>query len=335
MSIVALLNIDPAGPAFSPIIVFALVLVVWLYFLGAKQPRKTREYVSPNRHLLFGLGILVLLGSYGAPLAPTAGRLFFLHQIQHVFIRLIGPMLIVLAYPLPTLWAGLPRKLRHRLPGRGNQAAGKAAAIIRPRLSVVFILFIVTFYFWQIPLIHNLTLGLPVLLLGAHLSMTGAGILLFAVVLDRRDAPAGAPQGGRLLVLSGIIVSNILLGSITTLKEIVLYDSYDIAGRIYGFSAITDETIGGYIIWVPSSLIIIAAIIFVFNGWNRAEKRRWDSRFDWTGHNAAALEFPETAQELQLKVARANNKMGRTLGISALGMFVIVVVTAVSILAIG
>ena len=179
------------------------------------------------------------------------------------------------------------------------------------RLDVSFALLIGTLYVWQIPALHNAALAMPPLALAAHLSMTLAGLNFFAVVLDRRDAPKGATQSLRLLALVGVILSNILLGSLTTMKETVLYTGYDIAGRLWGFTPLADETTGGYTIWVPSSFVIIAAIILVFNGWNAAEVRRWNARNDWTGSNAAALEFPETADELRLKTTDLEQTIAR------------------------
>ena len=83
---------------------------------------------------------------------------------------------------------------------------------------------------------------------------------------------------------------------------------------------------------MPSSFVIIAAIILVFNGWNAAEVRRWNARNDWTGSNAAALEFPETAHELRLKVADPNRRMGRTLALASAAMFATVMITAATII---
>ena len=60
--------------------------------------------------------------------------------------------------------------------------------------------------------------------------------------------------------------------------------------------------------------------------------RRWNSRYELVrGSNSAALEFPETAEELRLKVAKPNRDMGRTLAIGALVMFFIVMTTVVTI----
>jgi putative membrane protein len=49
------------------------------------------------------------------------------------------------------------------------------------------------------------------------------------------------------------------------------------------------------------------------------------------GSNAAALEFPETAAELRLKVKKPNRDMGRTLALGAFAMFSIVMITLVTI----
>ena len=49
------------------------------------------------------------------------------------------------------------------------------------------------------------------------------------------------------------------------------------------------------------------------------------------GSNVAALEFPETAAELRLKVEKPNRDMGRTLALGAFAMFSIVMITLVTI----
>ncbi|HEU02968.1 MAG TPA: cytochrome c oxidase assembly protein, partial [Aurantimonas coralicida] len=87
----------------------------------------------------------------------------------------------------------------------------------------------------------------------------------------------------------------------------------------------------GYTIWVPSSMVIVAAIMLVFNGWNAAEVRRWNDRHNWTGSNAAMLEFPETAYELRLKVADPNCRMGWTLALISAAMFATVMITVSTI----
>ena len=323
---------DPLGPALSPVALAALGGIAWLYLRGAGRPRLVRERVGPVRHGLFAVGMLLLALAFDGPLAGAGQRLFLAHQVQHLAIRLLGPMLIVLAHPWPVLRAGLPRRVRRGLERLARRPAARAAARVLTRLDVGFALMIASLYLWQVPALHNAAVTMPPLALLAHLGMTLAGLNFFAVVPDRRDAPEAATQSLRLLALVGVIVSNILLGSLTTMKEVVLYTAYDTAGRLWNFAPLADETTGGYTIWVPSSFVIIAAIILVFNGWNAAELRRWNARHGWSGSNAAALDFPETAQELRLKVTEPNRRMGRTLALVSAAMFVTVMITGATII---
>lgn len=325
-------TLGPFGPALSPLVLAAIAGFIWLYVRGAGHPRLVGEHAGPLRHGLFAAGAVLLALAFEGPLASAGARLFAAHQIQHLLIRLLGPMLIILAHPWPVLRAGLPRRVRRRLGRFRGRPTSKVAARVLTRLDVSFVLLIAVLYLWQVPALHNAAVAMPPLALLAHLSMALAGLNFFAVVLDRRDAPEGATQSLRLLALVGVIVSNILLGSLTTMKEMVLYTAYDTAGRLWDFAPLADETTGGYTIWVPSSFVIIAAIILVLNGWNAAEVRRWNARHSWTGSNAAALEFPETAHELRLKVTEPNRRMGRTLALVSAAMFATVMITGATII---
>lgn len=331
-SIMSVAEFDPFGAALSPAVLGLIGGILWLYLRGVYRPRQVLEPVSTLRHGLFFVGAAFLTLAFDGPLAASATRLFAAHQFQHIVIRLLAPMLVILAHPWPVLRAGLPRPLRHRLDTAATHKLTRAAARGLIRLDVSFLLLISTLYVWQLPALHNTALALPGLTLVAHLAMTVAGLIFFAAIFDRRDAPAGALHSLRLLALFSVIVSNILLGALTTMKERVLYSGYDIAGRLWGIAPLVDETVGGYLIWVPSSFVIIAAIILAFNGWNAAELRRWNSRNDWTGSNAAALEFPETAYELRLKVEDPNRRMGRTLALVSATLFATVMITVITII---
>ena len=329
---VAAESANPFGASASPAALLALLFLVGLYIRGLRRPRLVGERIGPVRHGLFAGGVLALAGSLDAPLAPLAERLFALHQIQHLAVRMVGPMLLVLAYPGPVLRAGLPRAWRRSLGAPGVVAA---RGQFLTSLPVAWGLLVAALYVWQVPDLHNAALTYPALATFAHFSMTTAGLLFFARVLDRRGPPVGAPQGARVLALVALVLSNILLGSLTTLKEQVLYTAYDAAGRLYGLAPLADETIGGYTIWVPSSVVVIIAMLVVFNGWNRTEERAWARRLEWTGSNSAALDYPETAEELHLKVAEPNRRVGRTLALAAATMFLIVLATAITVATAG
>lgn len=298
----------------------------WLYLRGLARPRLVASPVSELRHAGVIVALALWLVTFNGPLAVAAHRLFALHQAEHLGLRLLAPLLFTLANPWPVLIAGLPRRAR-----RAARWLGRRLDLLR-RLPVALALLIAWFYLWQFPALHNAALTSPALTLLAHLGMVLTGVNFFACVLDRRDNPKAHLQAPRVLAATLVILSNILLGSLTTLKETVLYSGYDAAGRLWDFAPLADETVGGYTIWVPSSMVMIVTVLFIITGWNAAEVRRWKNRHALMRQsNSAALEFPETATELRLKVADPNRRVAGALATTSLSIFLVVMATVITI----
>ncbi|MGR3572630.1 cytochrome c oxidase assembly protein [Brevirhabdus sp.] len=315
-----------------------LVLTAVVYARGALRRRGSKSSIGLTRlrHVLFAGGLLALFIALQSPLDAIAERLFFGHQLQHLLLRMVGPMLLVLSRPQAALIAGLPRGVRRKVLGpvlANPTVSGTFSWLTRPWPA--FVLFVLSLYVWQVPPIHAAALLNPALHYAMHVTMMLAGFIFFAMIFDLRDSPAGAPYGLRVFQLFATIVTNILLGSLTTLKSMVLYDVYDIQGRLFDMSPLADETAGGFVIWVPSSMMIIIAIILTMRGWNRIEVQRYARRYEWTGSNTAALEFPETAEELRMKVRGANLAVAQGLGLGVCTLFLVVMTTAVTVVSLS
>ncbi|MFC4734730.1 MULTISPECIES: cytochrome c oxidase assembly protein [Roseobacteraceae] len=318
---------DPFGYAISPVSLVSVSLAAWIYMRGVARSTRLRGTVSIWRQALFFAGLTCILAATNAPLASLGHSLFSAHQVEHLLLRLAGPLLIAVTQPWRLLQAGLNRRWRRYLGALGKSITLRFLA--HPVTATAAL--ITSLFIWQIPVLYGLAQRIAAIEVFAHFAMVLAGIWYFGMLFDPRDPPEGARRGARLISGFAVIVSNIFLGSLTTLKEVSLYASYQTAGTGL-LDPLSDETMGGYTIWVPSSMLMIAAIILVMNGWNAAEVRRWNSRYELVrGSNSAALEFPETAEELRLKVAKPNRDMGRTLAIGALVMFFIVMTTVVTI----
>ena len=321
------LNFDPFGYAISPVFLVSVSLAAWVYMRGLVRSARIRGTVSMWRQALFFAGLTCILAATNAPLASLGHSLFSVHQVEHLLLRLAGPLLIAVSQPWRLLQAGLNRRWRRYLGALGKSITLRFLA--HPITATAAL--ITSLFIWQIPVLYGLAQRIAAIEVFAHFAMVLAGIWYFGMLFDPRDPPEGARRGARLISGFAVIVSNIFLGSLTTLKEVSLYASYQTAGTGL-IDPLSDETMGGYTIWVPSSMLMIAAIILVMNGWNAAEVRRWNSRYElMRGLNAAALEFPETAEELRLKVAKPNREMGRTLALGAFAMFSVVMITLVTI----
>tara|TARA_R100001369_G_scaffold28990_1_gene52075 strand:+ start:69 stop:1061 length:993 start_codon:yes stop_codon:yes gene_type:complete len=318
---------DPFGYAISPVFLVSVSLAAWVYMRGLVRSARIRGTVSMWRQALFFAGLTCILAATNAPLASLGHSLFSVHQVEHLLLRLAGPLLIAVSQPWRLLQAGLNRRWRRYLGALGKSITLRFLA--HPITATAAL--ITSLFIWQIPVLYGLAQRIAAIEVFAHFAMVLAGIWYFGMLFDPRDPPEGARRGARLISGFAVIVSNIFLGSLTTLKEVSLYASYQTAGTGL-LDPLSDETMGGYTIWVPSSMLMIAAIILVMNGWNAAEVRRWNSRYElMRGLNAAALEFPETAEELRLKVAKPNREMGRTLALGAFAMFSVVMITLVTI----
>ncbi len=329
--IASALTYDPLGPAVSPVFVVLTGLALYLFQRGLTRPVRLRPQVSSMQiaYFLAGVGCVVLASN--APLAPLGHSLFSAHQLEHLLLRLLGPLLIAMAHPWPVFMAALPRNWRRKIGIWAN--SDMARSLAHPAVATA--LLIAALYVWQFPPAYAVAQRLPAVEVLAHLVMTALGLWYFAMLLDPRDPPKGHARAARLVSGFVLIVSNIVLGSITTLKETVVYAQFHSRAWEGALTAMSDETIGGYTIWVPSSMIMIVAIILVLNEWHRAEERRWSTRFANRRSNSAALEFPETAHELSLKVADPNQQMGRSLALGAVAMFFLVVMTAIFVLALA
>jgi len=303
-----------------------LTLVIW--FRGAAQVRLAGGAVTISRHLFMLSALALLVLAVASPLSGLVTRSFALHQWQHLLIRIAVPMLLVLAWPGRVLLAGLPARVRRRW-FKPVLASALFNRLIRLslRLPVAFVVFVAALYLLQIPALHNAAVQTVVLRGFLHALLFLAGLIFWGAVLDRRDPPEGALRPMRALALLLAIVSNILLGSLTTLKEVVLYPAYDLHERLFSASPMSDEVIGGYTIWVPSSMIFIVGVLIVLHGWGKYEDRQFNLRHLWSGSNSSALEYPETAAELRLKLRSPNQATAVVLASVSLGIFIIVFAT--------
>ncbi len=312
----------------DPEIMLAAALALWIRVRGALR---RRTGVQSWRLAAFVAGVACVLVALELPVDPMAERLFWMHQVQHMLLRIAGPLLIALSIPRGEMVSGLPRAVRR----------GALAPMLRSRRlgafwhwlnrpAPLFAMYVASLYIWQVPALHDLALvNEPVHYL-MHVTMLAAGVVFWSAMLDPRDPPKAIGHRTREVILIGTILSNMLLGSFTTLKAVVLYPAYDIQGRLFDMAPMADEAAGGFLIWAPSSMMSLIGMMLVMNLWNRAEETRLRRfRSGALRSNSAALEFPETAEELRLATTAVNLRTGRLLGLLSATMFVIVFSMAV------
>ena len=262
----------------TPDIVLGTLVVAALYAAGLWKQRGRGRPAARWRHASFFSGLAALFLALESPLDAWAEHSFFMHQLQHLLLQTVGPMLLMLAAPQALLVAGIPAALRRAALGPILTSPVRDVFGFLARPWIAALLLVTSLYVWHWPPYHDLALlneGVHYLM---HITMLAAGLLFFSCVFDPRPAPLGAGYGTRINILSAVMTANMLLGTGLALKETALYTAYEQFGRLWDMTALGDERLGGLIMWIPGSAACVPAFIVVLRMWNsqevRAESRR-------------------------------------------------------------
>jgi putative membrane protein len=314
----------------TPDVVVPTLLAAACYGAGLLRRAGAAQSVPTWRHVAFFAGLGAVFIALQSPVDPVAERLFFVHQIQHLLLRMVGPMLIALASPQGILTAGLPAGIRRRVlaPIVANRPVQAVFGFLA-HPAVAMTTFIASLYAWEVPRWHNVALLDDTIHYIMHVTMLAAGLFFWWLMLDRRPPPQGLRYGVRLMMLWLAILSNIVLGGYTTLKHVVLYTAYDVHGRLYGLPAGTDEHIGGIIIWIPSSMMCLIAILLVIHMWGRQETVMDARRQAGLPGPRGSVPAPTTAAALVIQARPKNRAMALSVVAFAVSVFVTVFLIAV------
>jgi putative membrane protein len=259
---------------FEPEIVGGLAFAAALYISGVRRGVSARWW----RHAAFFAGLAALAAALLSPIEPLADHVFAIHQVEHMLLRTIGPMLILISQPQAALMRGMPDWLR-----RGAVGPFVSSRAVRSLFGffslpvVATALFIGTTCFWMLPHWHDVAILDEPIHYMWHVSLLVTGLFFFSTIFDPRQAPAGPRLGTRLAMFWLAAMGNILLGAYLSFKSTPLYTAYDIMGRMFGLDAVSDERIGGLIMWIPGCMMFAAAILLILHRFG-VEEERSDAR---------------------------------------------------------
>jgi putative membrane protein len=258
---------------FSPLWFVAAILSIYWYAEGlTRMPSAERPALW--RTIFYYAGILLIWLVLQTRFEYMAQHMFFLNRAQHVVMHHLGPFLIALAWPGKTLMEGMPepvRKLTHWRPLRIVMAI-----VQQPFLAAV--LFVGLIALWLTPSIHFRAMIDPGLYTVMNWSMVVDGLFFWCLVLDPRPAPpAYASFAIRAALTMLVMFPQIVMGALITFAEHDIYTFYDWCGRLYpSVSAVDDQQYGGLIVWIPSAMMSVVALILVINFLGQVEEKRWE-----------------------------------------------------------
>jgi cytochrome c oxidase assembly factor CtaG len=238
-------------PILIPIAAFA-----YFYLRRFHEVRRTSgKRGASARHLAaFVSAIVVILIALVSPLdALGEDYLFSAHMVQHLLLGDIAPLLVLLALSR-VIMRPMTRRLQFVERGLGPFAHPAFALILW--LSLI--------YFWHIPAMYDAALEHSAIHALQHVSFFTAGLLVWWPLIQpvpMRNRLTGMWTFGYIGAAKLGLAS---LGLYLTWTSSVTYSYYEKVPRIWGLSAISDQNVGGAIMMVEQSVLLVSVLAILF-----------------------------------------------------------------------
>lgn len=258
--------------------------------------RNGRKLVQPWRFGSYLLALFFIALALLSPIAPLGQQLLFMHMIQHLLLIMIAPPLLFLANPLPFLLWGLPDRWRiHAGAGLSRllhrQSPFRRGLRVATSPGVIWLTWVVAVISWHDPNMYNAALTYEWIHNAEHLTFFGASVIFWWYATGAGPYIHGK-KGllGRITFLIGAVPPNMLVGVVLSFLPEVAYTYYLSVPRLWGIDALTDQRIGGVIMWIPGSMMfLIAALILIarmLGGEN--QKPRLSEKESWGNEDVVA-----------------------------------------------
>jgi putative membrane protein len=232
----------------------ALLAGVYVWRFRAARREAGGRGAGPLQALAFGAGVAALLAALVSPIDGLGEEyLFSAHMVQHLLLGDIAPLLLLL---------GLSRVIM-RPATRRLQALERA---LGPFASPVtgLVLWLALVYLWHVPALYDAAVENPLVHALEHGSFFAAGIAVWWPLIQP------VPMRRRLTGLwtFGYIgaakVGLAALGLYLTWSSTVAYDHYERVPRIWGLSPVEDQNVGGAIMMVEQSIVLVLVFVVLF-----------------------------------------------------------------------
>ncbi len=236
---------------------------------------------------VFFLGTLTLLVALLPALEILAADLFSVHMLQHVLLTTIAPPLLLIGEPVRPVLLGLPDLVRARVVrplARNGPVRGLVHLLRHPLVAVL--LFVGGVYLWHWPALYDAAVEDARIHVLEHAHFFGAALLFWSVVIDPVPFRGTLPYAARIiyLLLAGA-AQNTVLGGVLSFSTRLLYPHYADRTAGYGFDALTDQRIGGALMWVLGDAAFLLGVSLAFFHWLEHEEETQRRRERGTLHS--------------------------------------------------
>jgi putative membrane protein len=241
-----------------PTLLLALGALVGLYILGARRARRSAgERLSFSSVFWFGSAILSLFLILNSPLHHLSDDyLFSAHMAQHLLLTLLVP---------PLLLAGIPGWM---LRGIEKWEWLRRLASGPQYYVVAFAVFHVPFTLVHFPVLYDAAFGTELSHRIMHVLLFVTAVITWLPLMS--PVPEVLPrlsQAARMLYCFAQTLPGQLVGALLTLSDQVLFRKYAMKSMELGVPPVTDQQVGGLLMWVIGGtywLVVLTVIFFIW-----------------------------------------------------------------------
>ena len=252
--------------SWEPLTLFLVGLLGVTYFRGWRGLRPLKLRVVTNwRVLSFSTGLLLLLLALISPLDTLGGQLFAFHMTQHMLLTHVAVPLILLGAPVLPVVRGMGYGIR-------RVTVIKLAKVPLVRYSFHILIhplfglsvFVAAIWAWHVPSAYSAAINNDFAHIAQHASFITSATIFWWAIIDPTPIQGKVPYLARLVVVVLALSLTFPLAAMLTFARIPWYEPYIAQSSLWSIDALTDQQIGGLIMWVGGIAPYFAAIAGLF-----------------------------------------------------------------------
>jgi putative copper resistance protein D len=226
-----------------------------------------------RRTLSFLAGIACVLVALQSGVGTFDDRMLSDHMVQHLLLLELAPLLLLAGQPVMLLVRAAPRDAR----ATAARRIAAFASLMRPLVCLA--IFYAVVFGTHLSVFYDTTLRYEPVHELEHAAYLLAGAVLWWPVLDVDPVAARRLNGfSRLAYAVAAMLPMTLIGAFLYRHQTLVYAPYAAAARGLGISALTDQALGGAIMWVVGGAVMALVGLWQAMAALLAEERRLQSR---------------------------------------------------------
>lgn len=244
----------------DPLLIAGFSLVAWAYLRGASRLGTLRAGLFLAAWGALGVALL-------SPLDALSGALASAHMVQHVLLVLVAAPLLALSAPTSTILRGTPLRVRRMLLRARRPFRSWVMALVR-RPAAVWLLHIAALWCWHAAALYDAALQHPLLHAVEHATFLVTGLLVWQVVVGRRN-PARISPGLGIIFVFAMALQGVVLSLLMTFARApwYAYEQLAVTARPWPLDPLADQQLAGVIMWIPGGMVYLAAALVLLVTW--------------------------------------------------------------------